>query len=187
MSEGWKKFDLEGGGLQTLQFHYLKARRKAAAAYGLWLLFPLGLHRIYLKAPAFWAYPLVTLAVLALLYFHFTLAGAVLAGALLAAALYDLFHLPAMLSEFNKNLKKTLWLSKRVPAPPKDYPGRYTDHNDELQEYIQGKETEKVGHAPTPAESASRYGRGQRAPSFAEQERMLAELGKMKKEDKKTD
>lgn len=185
MSEGWKKIDLEGGGLQTLQFHYLQAQRKLGTAYGLWLLFPLGLHRAYLKAPAFWAYPLFTLAILAPLYFHFTLVGAALAGGLIAAALYDLFRLPAMVSDFNKNLKKTLWLSKRVPAPPKDYQGRYTDHNDELRQYIEDKESEKAGHPPAAAENPSRYGRGKRAPSFAEQERLLAELAKMKKENKK--
>ncbi|MEK8089167.1 TM2 domain-containing protein [Thermithiobacillus plumbiphilus] len=184
MSEAWKKMDLEGGGLQSLQLRLLRSQKKLPTAYASWLLFPLGAHRIYLKQPWFWLYPLVTLAAIGLLWAGLTLVGGVLLGLIAAAAIYDLLHIPDRVSRLNKELRKSLWLSKEAPPPPADFKGRYSDYDSELQGYVKAKEQERAGHPAPRSQSPGNekgYGAGKRAPSFAEQERLLAELAKSRK------
>lgn len=181
MSEAWKKMDLEGGGLQSLQLRLLRSQKKLPKAYASWLLFPLGLHRIYLKQPWFWLYPL---AAIGLLWSGLTLIGGVLLGLIAAAAIYDLLHIPDWVSQVNKELRKSLWLNKKAPPPPVDFKGRYSDYDSELQSYVKTKEQERAGHPATrnqPQGGEKGYGAGKRAPSFAEQERLLAELAKTRK------
>lgn len=181
MRESWKKMDLEGGGLQSLQFRLLRSQKKLPAAYASWLLFPLGLHRIYLKEPWFWLYPLATLAAIGLLWAGLSLVGGVVLGLLAAAAIYDLLRIPDRVSYVNKELRKSLWLSKEAPPPPADFKGRYSDYDSELQGYVKAKEQERAGHPAArgqPQGAEKGYGSGKRAPSFAEQERLLAELAK---------
>lgn len=183
MSKGWQKFDFEGGGLQSLQFRFMRARRKAPIAYAAWLLFPLGLHRRYLKMPWFWAYPLASGFMLALFLLSLPWLAGLIAAAMLAVALYDFIKLPDYISAYNRRLRKELWLSKKVPAPPKDYAGRYADYDSDFNAYMQAKEQEKAGHAPLDSNSKTQYGNGKRAPSFAEQERLLAEMKKPRPKD----
>ncbi|MEW5791310.1 MAG: TM2 domain-containing protein [Pseudomonadota bacterium] len=190
MTKTWKKMDLEGGGLQSLQLRLLRAQRKPAVAYALWLLFPLGLHRWYLKEPWFWLYPAASAAALGLFAAGWPLPGAVLLGAMAAAALYDLSRIADRISQLNKELRKTLWLSKSAPPAPPGYQGRYADYDQGLHDYVSTKEREQAGHVPVnqgKEPDKTRYGAGKRAPSFAEQERMLAELARLKQAPKKDD
>ena len=184
MSEAWKKMDLEGGGLQSLQIRLLRSQRKLPTAYASWLLFPLGIHRIYLKQHWFWLYPLATLTAIGLLWSGLTLVGGVILGLMSAAAIHDLLRIPDWVSFTNKELRKSLWLSKEAPPPPTDFKGRYSDYDSELEGYVKVKEQERAGHpaARTQPQGAEKgYGAGKRAPSFAEQERLLAELAKSRK------
>jgi len=192
MSESWKKFDLEGAGLQRLNMELARSLRKRSVAYLLWVLFPVGAHRAYLgERLGSLAYVVLTALTLILaLALNPTLALAPLAveGGF---ALFDLFWIERRLVAVNKQVRMDLYLGAGA-APPAGYQGRYGSRERDpeegaeelLQDYVQVKETERGGHAPVshdaPGDDSPRRSR---MPSFAEQERMLRELGKSRKKD----
>ncbi len=172
MTHAWEKLDLEGSGLQNANRRLIKRMKKRVTAYLLWFLFPVGAHRIYLedKIPALAYAGLSALA--AVLYLshagRFAWVPAVIA---IGWALYDLVWIDRRITRLNKQIRMAEYLRPGAGAPS-GFPGHYTDDAG-LGEYIGEKERERGGHVHAP-QSASRPGK--RAPSFAEQERMLREL-----------
>ncbi|MDH5537331.1 MAG: hypothetical protein OEZ08_17400, partial [Betaproteobacteria bacterium] len=86
------------------------------------------------------------------------LLAAGLLAALAASALYDLVRIEDRLTRINKQLRMQVYMSQTEGAPP-GYTGRLTD----------------APQQPQPG------GGEPRSPSFAEQERLLRELAKQRK------
>jgi len=144
--------DLGGEGLQQANLRLAASLRRPATAYLLWLAFPLGAHRAYLREPrGAWAYRAASIAAIALLALDWR-ASAGLGAVLVAAALYDLSWIRRRLTALNKELRMQAYL-RPVAGAPAGFRGRFTDED-----------------AVAP-----------RAPSFAEQERLLAEIERRKR------
>jgi len=153
VSEAWKRIDLGGEGLQQANLRLARALRRPRTAYLLWLAFPLGAHRAYLRElRGAWAYRAASLVAIVLLALDWR-AGAALGGILVAAALADLYWIGRRVTALNKELRMQAYLRPVAGAPP-GFRGRFTDDPE----------------APRP-------------PSFAEQERLLAEIERRKKQD----
>lgn len=188
MHEAWKKLDLEGEGLQTLNVRYNRAMRRTSTAFPLMLGFPLGLHRWYLREPVgAIAYPLLCLSALWSGWRFGVIAGISVGAVVLAFLVFDLFWVPRHCVAFNKALRMRQFLQPGQ-APPPGYRGRYVDEG--LEDYLQIKAGERAGHQPmsgnasTPAESSAS---ASTPPSFNEQEAMLRELMRTRKEHRDTD
>lgn len=181
MPGDWKQLDLEGGGLQEASRRIHAALRRRLPAYLLLAGAPLGLHRLYLGDRR------GMLGCLAV-----TLASA-LAGTLSAIGLYALlapaalivvegFRLEILIGRANRRIRMQQFL-RRDAAPPAGYRGRSfgdaDDAREELQTYLGEKESERAGHQPTPA---PRAGTDRKRRSFAEQERLLAEMARRKRQ-----
>ncbi|AOU98593.1 hypothetical protein BI364_12055 [Acidihalobacter yilgarnensis] len=187
MHEAWKKLDLEGEGLQTLNLRYSRMMRRPERAYALMALFPLGLHRWYLKEPmGALAYPLLC-ALTPWLWLRFgSLSAAVSALPLLALLAFDMTWVRRRSVALNKALRLRQFMRPGAAAPPPGYRGRYVD--DSLEDYLKLKSGERAGHQPV--ESNSNEGEppamGQTPPSFNEQEAMLQELARTNKGRRKS-
>lgn len=187
MSEAWKKLDLGGEGLQSINAKIANRQKRTLTAYILSIGFPLGLHMLYAGQPPralfHWA---LTLAVI-VVYFTAPLWAVLIPAALSVALLaVDLFQMEDLLVRFNKNMRIQLMLQKSATnKPPKNYKGRYTDETD-LDEYMNVKEQERGGHVPVDMNELHKeeYGNKPHVPSFNEQERMLKEMIKAKQEKK---
>ena len=159
MSENWKDFDFQGGGLQSANLRLAQVLKRRRIAYGLVALFPLGLHRDYLEdRRGAWFYRIVAAAVVGCVLAGQPLLAAGLLAALAASALYDLVRIEDRLTRINKQLRMQVYMSQTEGAPP-GYTGRLTD----------------APQQPQPG------GGEPRSPSFAEQERLLRELAKQRK------
>lgn len=183
MSDAWKKLDLEGAGLQTLNLRLARTLRKRGVAYSLWLLFPVGAHRIYLAdRRGSLAYGVLTALTLILGIAVGPPYWLIPAVAEVLFALFDLFWIDRRLVAVNKELRMSLYLGSRA-TPPTGYRGRYTDDEPEslIRDYARAKEREKAGHQPAGTARETDSERGGKIPSFAEQERMLRELSKARK------
>jgi len=176
MARAWEKLDLEGSGLQSANRRLVRRLKRRITAYFLWVLFPVGGHRIYLEdVPRALIYTGLSAATVVLYWAFahwFALAPAVIA---VAWALCDLVWIDRRITRLNKHIRMGEYL-RPGSTPPPGFRGRYTDDLD-LAEYTRGKERERGGH---PAAAAAATAAGKRAPSFAEQERMLRELTKPK-------
>ncbi len=179
MSEAWKKLDLEGAGLQRLNMTLAQEMKRRPMAYGLLVLFPLGLHRFYLAERrggfAYLGLSLLGLVLALTLGPVWLLAG--LVPALLFAA-FDLVWIDRRVTAYNKALRMQHFL-KPGARPPQGFRGRYTDDDTGLDEYVRIKESERAGHQPVGKE-AGETGR-KHIPSFNEQEAMLRELTRTNK------
>lgn len=179
MSEAWKdkNFDLTGEGLQSANLKLVQILKKRPVAYKLLLLFPAGMHRAYLDSPgAAWVYRLLTLSIIACFGLGYIIPALALLAGQIGFALYDIRWIEERVAALNKIMRMNVYLKQGAGAP-KSFRGRYTD--DSLDDYISSKEQERGGHTPiqsTPSATSSRM------PSFAEQEAMLRELAKAKKE-----
>ncbi|MHB8249267.1 MAG: TM2 domain-containing protein [Acidithiobacillus sp.] len=203
MPKAWEKLDLQGAGVQSLQIRLRKLQKKPLWAYLLWLLFPFGAHRFYLGRPWAWAYPVGTALTVALALSGIPWAALLPGVFLILAAGIDLSRIRDWQSAYNKELRKAAWFSKQAPAAPAHYAGRENDGpgadqewKKELQQYTRSKEAERAGHpaagAPESEGSESKgpenkgFTTGKRALSFAEQERLLAEMARSRKSDAAT-
>lgn len=182
MSDTWKKIDLEGQGLHAVNLEFVRRQKKLRTAYWLWLLFPLGGHRIYLnsrRAGSFYA-AATTLGLV--LFFTVGAMGPWIWLAEFVVALWDLRSIEPRVAQLNKELRMALYLQGNT-APPRGYRGRYIDGIDQtLPEYTAIKEGEVPGVGTAPNRSLNEQKR--RHPSFSEQEAMLQELAKMKARNK---
>ncbi len=153
MSEAWKNLDLGGGGLQAANLKLARTLRRKRTAYLLWLLFPLGGHRFYLKdAIGGAAYIVASAALLGAVVLDSKAAAFAISAALVVVAAFDLWRIERRVINVNKRLRMNAYL-RQVPGAPPDFTGRLTDAPD----------------APAP-----------RSASFAEQERLLAEIERVK-------
>ena len=190
MSKAWQKLNLEGGGLQAVNAVLANAMRSRSRAYAAWILFPLGLHRFYLAEPrggaAFLILSVITIGTAWLAPAWWWL----LPSALLALlAVYDLFWIDRQVVAYNKQLRMQLFLRKGK-KPPADYRGRYTDEKDaesinrNLADYQALKEDERAGHVPVERDAPGSHdqSKGRRQPSFNEQEALLRELAKKRRQ-----
>ena len=172
MSKAWTEFDLGGGGLQSANLRLAALLRKRSTAYALLALFPLGLHRDYLRDPrGAWLYRGGTgLAIAAYLLGEPMISVGVLA-ALAGGAIYDMVRLEHVIARINKQLRMQVYLSQAPGAPP-DFKGRFPDER-------QDPDLQGPSQAPPPAPGRPRM------PSFAEQEQLLRELARQRsREDK---
>lgn len=195
MSKAWKELDLEGGGLQSVNAKLAREMRTRPAAYAAWILFPLGLHRFYLREPlGGGGFPALTVATLALAFLAPGAWWLAPLGAGVLWALVDLWWIDRRVTDYNKALRKQVFLRKGQ-RPPQDYRGRYTSDEDarrELEDYQQIKESEKPGQSGLASAGASASAQGpdrdrdtggkRRMPSFNEQEAMLRQMRKDKNE-----
>ena len=156
MSEAWRGLDLEGGGLQAANIRLAQALKRRSRAYGLLAAFPLGLHRTYLDDPrGAWLYRAFSLAAVGAIFVDWRLAAVL--GCLIAAALvHDCFWIERRLVALNKAIRTKVYLSQ-APGAPKGFRGRFTDDGEPMD--------------------------ARRAPSFAEQERLLREIAKRRREE----
>ncbi len=183
MPSAWEKMDLKGGGLQSLQIRLQKLQKRKTTAYFCWCLFPIGLHRFYLHRKFAWLYPAGTaLAGLAAATGSLAFTAATAAPSLVAA-LADLPRLQAWISEYNRIQRQKAWFSQKTPPAPRhgqEWTGNLEGENRweaDLRQYSEIKETEHAGHpAGRSLPEKKGVGRGQRMLSFAEQERLLAEI-----------
>ncbi len=189
MPKAWEKLDLQGEGLQKVQIRLQQMQKKRATAYLRWLGFVFGLHRFYLQRPLAWAYPVASLVVVILaliLPWPFALA---LAIAILLVALGDLLQIDKWLSDFNREQRKAAWFAQQTPAAPKDFRGRPENLDQaaqwekELHAYKSVKESERGGHPAGQTGEKKGFTPGSRRMSFAEQERLLAEISRKEKKD----
>lgn len=182
MSETWKKIDLEGGGVHAVNLEFVRRQKKLRSAYWLWLLFPLGGHRIYLESKRASTLFAAATTLGFILIVTLGAAGAWIWLAETAVALWDLRWIAPRVTQLNKELRMALYL-QNATAPPKGYCGRYDDTSEHaLPEYTALKEGEMpgVGTAPGTAAEPKR-----RHPSFNEQEAMLRDLATIKNKNSK--
>lgn len=177
MSRSWKEH-LGGGGVQQMNARLTRLLKKRRTAFLLLALFPLGVHRYYLESPRTGlAYVVATLAALALALAGWPLAALSVAALLCAAAVIDAFRVDARVARINKQLRLRAYLGHGAKPPPR-YRGRVFP--DELQDYLEQKERQ------TPQADASPAGdeTAERPASFAQQERMLSELARRKRQSR---
>ncbi|WP_038051609.1 hypothetical protein [Thioalkalivibrio sp. ALJ1] len=192
MSKAWKELDLEGGGLQSVNARLAREMRTRPTAYAAWALFPLGLHRFYLRDPLGAAgFLLLSVATLVLAFLAPTgwWLAPMVAGLLWAGV--DLWWIDRRVTDYNKELRKQVFLRKGN-KPPQDYRGRYTSDDDaqrELTEYQQIKESEKPGQSGIAGSNDRNrdVGGKRRMPSFNEQEAMLRQMRSGKNDDTEND
>jgi TM2 domain-containing membrane protein YozV len=191
MGKAWKNLNLEGGGLQAVNAVLAANLRSRGKAYAAWLLFPAGLHRIYLGDTRGSAlFPLLSATTLITALFVPGYAWLVPLLCLLALAFYDLFLIEQRLVNYNKDLRMRLFLRKGQ-RPPAGYQGRYPeppaggDMAKNLEEYASLKERERAGHPPKrDAEDSNSGPSASRVPSFNEQEALLRQLSRSRKSPK---
>lgn len=182
MSEAWKQIKLEGGGLQDVNLRMARLQKTRGMAYGLWLLFPLGAHRIYLGAPLSSLLYVVLTALSIILWLTVGPLAWISAAAEAAWAVFDLFWIDRRVTAINKALRVDLFMAAGAKPPP-GYRGRYGEDVEELiADYAQIKERERSGHVKE-APREPHFQRGKRIPSIAEQEAMLRDMRKRGKDD----
>ncbi|MDH5301631.1 MAG: TM2 domain-containing protein [Gammaproteobacteria bacterium] len=176
MNKAWKSLDLEGGGLQTINQALTARMKHHRAAYALWLLFPLGLHRFYLQQFAPGVFLILLADALALFggMLFSMLPGWVFLLPLLAVGIYEAIWIDRRVSAYNKELRMKLYL-RHDHAPPAHYQGRVIDNEQLIESFQQEKEQETVGG--TAKAAAPTLGK-QHILSFAEQEKLLREMKK---------
>lgn len=189
MSKAWKKLNLEGGGLQAVNAVLAANLRSRSTAYAAWLLFPVGLHRIYLGdnrgSALFVLLSATTLGTAFLVPGYGWLLP--LLG-LLGLAVYDLFRMEQRVVDYNKELRMRLFLRKGQRTPT-GYRGRYPEPTADgdvaknLETYALLKERERAGHpSQREAEDTGTSPSGSRVPSFNEQEALLRQLSRGRKD-----
>ena len=180
MTNAWKQWDFAGSGLQSINLELTKRLRQRPLAYGLWVLFPLGLHAFYLRERGLGLLYLATSAVLIALT---ALApwpyAAGLSAIMITGALIDAATLDRRLTAYNKALRAALLLSPKA-APPPGYRGRYTDEDRDISDYVAIKDQEQAGHSLKTLPTLNT----KRGKSFQEQEAALREYAERQKRAK---
>ena len=159
MSDAWKNLDLGGGGLQSANLRLATLLKKRRTAWLLACAFPLGLHHDYLADPrGAWSLRAVTLLAAGALWYGSVAVAIALAAVLLGWALVDTQWIERRRVKVNRQLRMQVYLGQGGGAPA-GFRGHY------------------AGDEPASDQPARLTGR---ASSFAEQERLLRELGRRK-------
>lgn len=125
MEPGWRRIDLDGGGLQSANLVLARRLRRRPVAWALLTLFPLGLHRDYLgDARGAWAYRTAS-AVVAALWVATGAWSVAAAGLTLLAcgAAHDAWRMEDRIAAANKALRMQVWLGHGA-RPPEGFRGR---------------------------------------------------------------
>jgi len=126
MNEAWKNMDLEGEGLQTLSLKLSQQFKQRNRANKLLLLFPFGLHRIYLDDPkGAWLYRSGLLLALSAWLLHRPCIGIITIVIMTGFAVYDIRWIEDRIAYLNKQIRMAEWRNRPATAP-KHYRGRYT-------------------------------------------------------------
>jgi hypothetical protein len=180
MSEAWKQFDLEGGGLQSANLRLAALLRKRRTAFTLLALFPLGLHRDYLRdRRGAWLYRSAALLGAGAYLAGQPLISLTLIAMLAACAAYEAFRIDDTVAQINKKLRMQIYLSQ-APGTPRGFKGHYTD--DGPDGFAQSREraaSTRATQAPTIRP------RDARVASFTEQEKLLRELAEIREKTRK--
>ena len=178
MNNSWKRFDLRGGGLQSINLHLARHLKKRRTAYLLLALFPLGLHRLYLASPGgALVFPAATLIAALLALAGWWPAALAVGAGMAALALLDARQIDGRVAELNKRRRLQAYLGHGA-SPPAGYRGR--SFPDELAEYLD--ETKGEGAGRTDEASPSAAASGKRNLSLSDQERLLREIARRKRE-----
>jgi hypothetical protein len=102
MGSSWKRSDLGGEGLQAVNLRLARVLRKRRVAYALWLAFPLGAHRWYLRE-RYGALAYIALTVMAFAFPWVAFGSA-------ALALFDLWWIDRRVTRLNKRLRMQIAL-----------------------------------------------------------------------------
>ena len=180
MNKAWQQIDLNGRGLQSVNLALSREMRKHRVAYGWWLLFPIGGHRLYLaeRVGACLYTALTLLAVLLFLTFG-AFVALIAVSAVLLWALFDLWWIDRRITAYNKRLRMRMFLQQDSP-PPAGYRGRAAELDPEhlVADYAREKEQERGGHQPVTGSPADSSGP---IPTFQEQEALLRELARRRR------
>jgi hypothetical protein len=163
MSEGWKRLDLEGGGVQAANLKLARLLKRRRRAYALLLAAPLGLHRAYLEEPrGAWVFRGLGLAALAGFAAGIPYAGWAALSLLAGLAAHDLVWIEGRVAKLNKALRMKVYLGQ-TPGAPAGFRGRFAH--------------EEVSGAPLGDTDLPLAPDG-RVRSFAEQEALLRALAR---------
>jgi hypothetical protein len=180
MSQAWKQLDLEGGGLQSANLRLATLLRQRRTAFALLALFPLGLHRDYLRdRRGAWLYRGASLLGAGTYLAGQPLISLTLLAALAACATFEAFRIDDAVAQINKKLRMQVYLSQ-APGTPRGFKGHYTDDDPAgLPLSAQQEEPASAGQAPTmrPREA--------RITSFMEQEKLLRDLAEIRGKTRK--
>jgi hypothetical protein len=147
LSGGWRQLDLGGGGLQRANLELARRLKRRRTAYALLAVAPLGLHRRYLgDRRGAWLWPLGAAAGVGAAFLDIRIALGI-AALFVAALAYEAWWIDRQVTAANKRIRREVYLAQAA-APPPGFSGRFPNE-----------------HAPR-----------SRAPSIAEQERLLRDL-----------
>lgn len=180
MSEAWKQLNLDGGGLQSANLQLAALLRKRRTAFALIALFPLGLHRDYLRdRRGAWLYRGTALLGAGCYLAGQQLLSMALFAALAACAIYETFCIDDAVAQINKRLRMQIYL-RQSPGTPRGFKGHYTDDDPAvLPHSAEQDEPAGAGQPPTirPREA--------RVASFMEQEKLLRDLAEIRGKTRK--
>jgi TM2 domain-containing membrane protein YozV len=127
VSKAWRAQDLAGGGLQAANLKLARLLRRRALAFSLLALFPLGLHRFYLRDTrggiGFLAASV--LGSVAMLFDHVWLAGATGIVAI-GFAVRDAVLMEHRIVALNKAIRTSVYLGQSA-TPHSGFKGRFRD------------------------------------------------------------
>jgi hypothetical protein len=122
LSEGWKRLDLAGAGLQRANLELAARLKRRARAWALLAAAPLGLHRSYLDDPkGAWAWRIAAALAFATAFWDLRVAAAVFGG-MVIAGIYDAWWIDRRVTDLNKGIRREVFLAGE--APPAGYTGR---------------------------------------------------------------
>jgi hypothetical protein len=125
LSEGWKRLDLAGAGLQRANLELAARLKRRGRAWALLAAAPLGLHRAYLDEPrGAWGWRIATALALGAALWDWRLAAALLAG-MVVALVHDAWWIDRRVTLLNKRIRRQVFLAGE--APPPGYAGRDPD------------------------------------------------------------
>jgi hypothetical protein len=125
LSEGWKRLDLAGAGLQRANLELAARLRRRGRAWALLAAAPLGLHRAYLDDPkGAWGWRLATALALVAASWDLRLAATIGAG-MVIALVHDAWWIDRGVTVLNKRLRREVFLAGAPPPP--GYAGRDPD------------------------------------------------------------
>jgi len=177
MGKAWRRLDLAGGGLQAANIRLASRLKQRRVAYALLALFPLGLHRRYLeerRGP--WMYAAASSLAIVLAVLGHALPALATAALVVLAAVFDAFWIDGRITRINKAIRREVFLGQGL-TPPAGYRGRTEADLPDARGPGESAGAVESTARPTPGSAGCSP---ERAPSFHEQERLLAEIARAK-------
>lgn len=159
MAKNWQNMDLGAGGIQQINLQFLQQRKKLGTAIAFWCLLPFSAHRWYLRHFKLAGLQYLLLVVGIVLFAASQTLALLTLGCLITWFAIDLFKLPNLVSDYNKQLRLRLY-QQQSNGPSTQFTQRFDQQDDQ-------------SHVTTQ--------HNQRIPSFAEQEALLKQLQQKEK------